>query len=154
MTMEEWKAQKSAAATAEAEKKDEIKTKEKTASEIKVKEKNIEEVPEYIAPQGDGLPTAIAGEDAPIHIALFLGILSVIFGIFFGGAPWIGIITGVGSIIFGALSIKKKDKNEGGKHISGLVCGITGVVTSLLVWLGCTALDISALSLKFIFSIF
>lgn len=74
--------------------------------------------------------------------ALVLGILSIIFGLFFGGAPWIGIIIGVGGIVLGAVEKKKGNPHTKKAAKAGFVCGIIGVSLSIVMGIVCTVIGI------------
>lgn len=88
------------------------------------------------------------------NLSLILGILSMIFGMFFGGAPWIGIFMGVAAIVMGV--VEKKKNNPITKKIAtaGFICGIVGVCISVCVGLFCLAVGIAIRTIGEILSIF
>ncbi len=80
---------------------------------------------------GGGLPQTANSSLAPL--SLFFGIASIVLGLFLGGAPWVGVLSGTAAIVSAA--VDKKRKNVAGKKMStaGLVCGIIGVCVSIFV---------------------
>lgn len=89
------------------------------------------------------------------NLALILGILSIIFGLFFGGAPWIGIFMGIAAVVLGVVEKKKKNPLTKKTATAGFVCGIVGISLSVFMGLFCLALGIAIRTiggiLKFIF---
>ena len=73
-------------------------------------------------------------------LALILGILSIVFGIFFAGAPWIGILLGIAAIILGVSERKHNNPASKGSATGGLVCGIVGLVFSVVFGVICAVL--------------
>lgn len=70
--------------------------------------------------------------------SLVLGIISVVLGVFTGGAlGWVGAIIAILGIILGALA--KKDPAKKGMATAGLVLSIIGLVLCLLFYLACAA---------------
>lgn len=80
---------------------------------------------------GGVLPQTANSSLAPL--SLFFGIASIVLGLFLGGAPWVGVLSGTAAIVSAA--VDKKRKNVAGKKMStaGLVCGIIGVCVSIFV---------------------
>ena len=70
--------------------------------------------------------------------ALVLGIVSLLIGIFTGGAlGWVGAILAIIGIILGALGRKNAEKK--GIATAGLVCSIIGLVLCLIFYIACVA---------------
>ena len=65
-------------------------------------------------------------------VGLLLGIGSIIFGLFFAGAPWIGILMGTAAIVMGAVERKSNNSDTKGLATGALACGIVGVVFSVI----------------------
>ena len=87
-------------------------------------------------PGEPGQPGGLSAQTANSSLAplsLFFGIASIVLGLFLGGAPWVGVLSGVAAIVSAA--VDKKRKNVAGKKMStaGLVCGIIGVCVSIFV---------------------
>ncbi len=80
---------------------------------------------------GGVLPQTANSSLAPL--SLFFGIASIVLGLFLGGAPWVGVLSGTAAIVSAA--VDKKRKNVAGKKMStaGLVCGIIGICVSIFV---------------------
>ena len=70
--------------------------------------------------------------------SLVLGIVSIVFSVFTGGAlGWLGAIIGLVGIILGAMA--KKDPEKKGMATAGLVCSIIGLVLGLILYVACVA---------------
>lgn len=137
MTMDEWNA-KSAGAVMEAKPEDIRVISEEKNDPVKEPEvKKSVETTENNAEEKIVLPS-----ESSAALSLILGIFSILFGVFFGGAPWIGILLGVGGIIIGASEKKKKHKATKGLATGGFVCGIVGTSLSVVVGIVCAALGI------------
>ncbi len=67
--------------------------------------------------------------------SLVLGIVSLVSACFFGPLAFIGSITGILAVIFGAIG-KKNGKSF---STAGLVCGIIAVVWGLIATIACAA---------------
>ena len=79
----------------------------------------------------DVKPVEDTGEaSSAAKIGLVLGVLSIVLGVFFAGAPWIGILTGTAAIVMGAVERKKSPASHG-PATGALVCGIVGVSLSV-----------------------
>ena len=63
-------------------------------------------------------------------LGLALGVISIVLGVFFAGAPWLGIVVGTIAIIIGA-SEKNKGEETKGIATGALTCGIVGVSLSV-----------------------
>lgn len=87
------------------------------------------------------------------NISLILGILSILFGLFFGGAPWIGIFMGIAGVVLGAVEKKKNKPATKKTATAGFICGIVGICTSVCVGLFCVALGIVLRTLTGLFRI-
>lgn len=75
--------------------------------------------------------TKVTGEaSSAAKLGLALGVISIVLGVFFAGAPWLGIVVGTIAIIIGAT---EKNKGEESKGIAtgALTCGIVGVSLSV-----------------------
>ena len=69
--------------------------------------------------------------------SLVLGIISIVFGVFFGGFQWIGAIIGLVGIILGAQGRKNTEKMS--IATAGLVCSIIGCVLCIITFIACAA---------------
>lgn len=85
------------------------------------------------------------------NLALLFGILSIISSLVFGGAPYIGIITGTLGIVLGAVWKKKVTDEEKGKCTAALATGIVGVCLSIIVGIICFVIKISVGMISFFF---
>lgn len=85
------------------------------------------------------------------NLAMIFGILSIITGIIFGGAPYVGIITGTLGIVLGAVWKKKVDDSEKNKCTAGLATGIVGVCLSVIIGVICLLIKVSIGIFTFLF---
>jgi len=114
----------------------------KAEMDIKVKDDDLEYTPVDTDKEGEASNTASVG--------LALGVLAIVCGVFFAGAPWIGILLGVAAIVIGATERKKTPSLK--KRATGaLVCGIVGVSVSAILGIVC---GILGFALKILASIF
>ena len=67
--------------------------------------------------------------------SLVLGIFSLVSACFFGPFAFIGSISGILAVIFGAVG----KKNSKPCSTAGLVCGIIGIVWGLVATIACAA---------------
>ena len=66
----------------------------------------------------------VTGEaSSAAKLGLALGVISIVLGVFFAGAPWLGIVVGTIAIIIGA-SEKNKSEETKGIATGALTCGI------------------------------
>lgn len=130
MTMDEWKQQNTAEGTVEKLDDEDVEV---------IKPKTYETV----TPVEDGTPVEkIESESNITSIALFLGIASIVLGVFFAGAPWLGILTGTAAIVMGAVEKKKNDPSTVSTAKAVLVCGIVGVSLSVFLGIVCGVLGL------------
>lgn len=148
MTLNEWEDKKNAsAAAAAAPKPDVVDARPEDVRPIaesekkKQAEKETKAEPELKTEMINGQEVVVTTSESAGVLALILGILSIIFGIFYGGAPWIGILLGVGGITIGAVERKRKNKKTKGVATGGFVCGIVGVSLSVVMGIVCFAIS-------------
>ncbi len=79
--------------------------------------------------------------------SLVLGIVSLVFSLFFGSLAWLGTITGIVGIILGAISIKKYGKSN--FATAGLIMSVISVALSIIIVIACVACMASFSSLYF-----
>ena len=130
MTMDEWKQQNVGEDTVE-----------------KLDDNDVEVIKpqpfETVAPTDSDAPVEkIESESGITSVALFLGIASIVLGVFFAGAPWLGILTGTAAIVMGAVEKKKNDPSTVHTAKAALVCGIVGASLSVFLGIVCGILGL------------
>lgn len=130
MTMDEWKQQNNPDNTVHVLDADDVEV---------IEPKHFEEV----TPSNDNTPVEKYESGSNLTtVALILGISSIILGVFFAGAPWLGILTGTAAIVMGAVEKKKNDPGTLGTAKSAFVCGIVGVSLSVFFGIICGLLGL------------
>lgn len=132
MTMEEWKQQQDEKAekTAQWLDADDVDVKEPPKLGKSVYINADEEFGDSEDAEGDEQEVASANFGT---ISMILGILSILLGLFFAGLPLLGVLTGIGAIVLGAIERKHKRKQTRKQSAAGLACGIVGVILSIVV---------------------
>ena len=69
--------------------------------------------------------------------ALVLGIISLVISVGGTSYGWIGSVCGLLAIIFGAISMKKDNPNNG-KAKAGLILGIVSLTLGIIITVACT----------------
>ncbi len=148
MTMDEWKKAKESV-------KETIKE-NTTAQWLGDDDVVVESAPKinhHVVPENEGKPVEVLTPPSNFaKTALVLGIFSIVMGVFFAGAPWIGILSGIGAIVLGAVEKKKISKKEERKIANaGFVCGIVGTAVSVIMGIICSAIVTTIKILSFFF---
>ena len=112
---------------------------------VEAKEEDITVIPseDEVKASSNGVPTRASKDESAGYIGLTLGILSLIFGIFFGGAPWLGVILGIGGIIFSGLEKNKDNQRTKTMALGGITCGILGICVSIFVGVACALVGVA-----------
>ena len=132
MTMEEWNEKK-------ASEKENARS---TIEHLDPKDVEVQTPPKTETVENNGPVTSVSVNDKTGTIALIVGILSIVFGLFFGGAPWIGILLGIGAIVLGSYEKKKNIASTKKLANAGMICGIAGLVVSILVGIAVAAFGV------------
>ncbi|MBO7333829.1 MAG: DUF4190 domain-containing protein [Lachnospiraceae bacterium] len=141
MTMDEWTAQKESQADIE---------------HLKPEDVVVEEPGKAGTSQRTGMADEVRTTDMPSEskaagLSLVLGIVSIVLGILFAGAPWLGILAGIAAIVIASVELKNNNPNTKGKAAGGLVCGIVGIVFSIVIGIICFVLGTA---FKILFGLF
>ncbi|MCQ2519418.1 MAG: hypothetical protein MJ107_02685 [Lachnospiraceae bacterium] len=133
MTMDEWNEQNGTAKEAE------------TAQWLDADDVVVEEPPKIknaVVTENNDKPVEVANTSSKFGtISLVLGVFSILMGVFFAGAPMIGILLGAGAITLGALERKNGNPQTKGPATGGLVCGIVGVSLSIIFGIICSLIS-------------
>ena len=68
--------------------------------------------------------------------SLVLGIIALVFSLFFVGLNWLGVIMGIIGIILGALG-RSSSPEKKGMATAGLVLSIIATALGVVFWLAC-----------------